>query len=85
MNDQSDGVLNAIYEAASNPKAGIAVGAGSAGASAAVTQGLITGWLADLTTTLGILATALVIAVQAVKFLREIVGLRKDLKSEEKE
>lgn len=85
MSDQSGGVLNAINEAASNPKVAAAVGSGSAAGSIAVENGLITGWLAPLTTTLGLVATTLVIAIQAIKLVREFIGLRRDLKSGEKE
>jgi len=85
MSDQSDGVLNAIYEAASSPKVALATGISSAASSTAVDHGLITGWLASVTTTLGLVATALVVAIQAVKLMRELIGLRRDLKPEKDE
>lgn len=85
MSDQSGGVLNAINEAASNPKVAAAVGSSSAAAGMAVSNDLITGWLAPLTTTLGLVATSLVIAIQAVRLVREFIGLRRDLKSDSKE
>jgi len=85
MNDQSGNLVNTAIDAASNPKVGVAVGSGSVAASVAVNQGLITGWLANFTTVLGFLAAALVVGVQAVKLIRELVGLRKDLKDEKEE
>lgn len=83
MSDQS-GVLNAINEAASNPKVTATVGSGTVAAGLAVKNGLITGWLADATIYLGTVATVLAIVYTAVKLARELIGLRKDLKGDQK-
>ena len=82
MNDQSGNVLNAINEAASNPKVTAAVGSGTVAAGMAVKNGLITGWLADATLYLGTVATGLAIIYTAVKLVRELIGLRRDLRGD---
>lgn len=77
MNDQTEGIKEAIAAAASNPKVATAVGAGAASAGAAAQLDIITGWMARGSVALGLCTAAVVLIIQVLKLLRELKEYRK--------
>jgi hypothetical protein len=83
MNDLIESAKEAIIESASNPKVAVFAGGGTASVGIAAQMDIITGYVARISVWLGALTTAVVLAIQILKLVRDWRHYRREESAKE--